>query len=203
MAPKEPTRHQLSSRLQYQGKTPSFLLKLQNRVAGRVSPDGDEGEDDPQTVDGVDEFGRERRPAPTSTSRPPIPERPADHEGGSEDEDDKDERPVVVVLKEGKHLTAREAENEKRKAQGLAPLAPEPDMSDADAPTKTQASTTTAKSTESGGLSFSSSKRNKADKPSGLKRKAGHNDNSQDAKQNPKTKKPKKSQKGSLSFDQG
>ena len=30
-------------------------------------------------------------------------------------EDDGDEKPQVVVLKEGKHLTEREAENERRK----------------------------------------------------------------------------------------
>ena len=46
--------------------------------------------------------------------RPSIPERPKDNPG-SEVEDDDDEKPQVVVLKEGKHLTEREAENEKRK----------------------------------------------------------------------------------------
>jgi hypothetical protein len=34
MAPKEPTRAQLSSRLAYQSQTPSFLLKFKNRMNG-------------------------------------------------------------------------------------------------------------------------------------------------------------------------
>ena len=109
MAPREPTRHQLSSRLAYSAQTPSFLLKLQNQVAGR--PTDEEDEDEPQYLDGVDEFGRERRP--------PIPERPETDEKGSEDEDDVDEKPIVVVLKEGKHLTELEAKNEKRKGTHL------------------------------------------------------------------------------------
>lgn len=106
MPPKEPTRHQLSSRLAYNAQTPAFLLRLQNQVAGRPT---DEDEEDPQYVDGVDEFGRERRPA--------IPERPQDDERGSDDEDDAEEKPLVVVLKEGKHLNEEEAENERRKGE--------------------------------------------------------------------------------------
>ena len=104
MPPKEPTRHQLSSRLAYNSQTPSFLLKLQNQVAGRATVDE---EDEPQYLEGLDEFGRERRP--------PIPERPDDDERRSDDEDDADEKPVVVVLREGKHLTELEAKNERRK----------------------------------------------------------------------------------------
>jgi Domain of unknown function (DUF4604) len=106
MPPREPTRHQLSSRLAYNSQTPSFLVKLQNQVAGRVTEDD---EDEPQYLDGIDEFGRERRPA--------IPERPEDDKRGSDDEDDVDEKPVVVVLKEGKHLTELEAKNERRKGE--------------------------------------------------------------------------------------
>lgn len=100
MAPKEPTRQQISSRLSYSQNTPSFLVKLQNRMAG-VPDEEDDNEYDPS--------GR-----PAIPQRPAIPERP-DDDPGSADEDDGDERPQVVVLKKGKHLTEREAENERRK----------------------------------------------------------------------------------------
>ena len=111
MPPKEPTRHQLSSRLAYNSQTPSFLVKLQNQIAGRATIDD---EDEPQYLDGIDEFGRERRP--------PIPERPENDGRGSDDEDDADEKPMVVVLKEGKHLTELEAKNEKRKGGPLTSI---------------------------------------------------------------------------------
>lgn len=101
-----PTPHQLSSRLAYDSQTPSFLVKLQNQVAGRVTEDD---EDEPQYLDGMDEFGRERRPS--------VPERPEADSRGSEDDYDEDEKPVVVVLKEGKHLTELEAKNERRKGE--------------------------------------------------------------------------------------
>jgi hypothetical protein len=105
MAPKEPNRHQLSSRLSYSQNTPSFLLKLQNRIAG--IPDEEEEEYD-------DEFEDDGSGRPPIPRRPAIPERPED-EPGSADEDDGDEKPQVVVLREGKHLTEREAENVRRK----------------------------------------------------------------------------------------
>ena len=35
------------------------------------------------------------------------------------DEEDGDEKPQVVVLREGKHMTAREAENERRKGMNV------------------------------------------------------------------------------------
>ena len=47
-----------------------------------------------------------------------------DIEHGQEDEDDGDEKPQVVVLKEGKHLTEREAENERRKGTDPHALCP-------------------------------------------------------------------------------
>jgi hypothetical protein len=103
MAPKEPTRHQLSSRLHYQAHVPAFLQKFHGRVNGITSEDDDE----PQYYDD----GSGRPPIPV---RPAIPERPSD-DPGSADEDEKDEKPQVVVLKAGKHLTEREAENERRK----------------------------------------------------------------------------------------
>jgi len=114
MTPKEPTRQQLSSRLTYSQHTPTFLRKLQSRVSGAPNEDSDE---DPEFEDD----GSGRPPIPR---RPPVPERPAD-DPGSEDEDGDDEAPQVVVLKEGKHLSAWEAENEKRRAKGLPPV-PDP-----------------------------------------------------------------------------
>lgn len=117
-APKEPTKAQLSSRLSYSQNTPAFLLRLQNKMAGVSAP---EDEDEPKYED--DEFedfargsGRPPIPKRPADSRPAIPERPAD-DPGSADEDDGDEAPQVVVLKEGKHLTEREAENERRKGE--------------------------------------------------------------------------------------
>jgi hypothetical protein len=101
MAPKEPTKHQLSSRLAYSQNTPAFLQKLKNRIAG--IPDEDEEDEE------WDGTGR-----PPIPQRPAIPERP-EGDPGSASEDDGDEKPQVVVLKEGKHLTEREAENVRRK----------------------------------------------------------------------------------------
>jgi hypothetical protein len=102
MAPKEPTRAQLSSRLTYTQTAPAFLRRLKNKVAG-ISDDeeDDEWEDD----------GSGRPPIPR---RPAIPQRP-DDDPGSAGEDNADEAPQVVVLKEGKHLSQWEVENEKRK----------------------------------------------------------------------------------------
>ncbi|KAF9007541.1 hypothetical protein BDQ17DRAFT_1350846 [Cyathus striatus] len=107
--PKDPTRAQLSSKLSYQQHKPAFLQKLQNRMA-----------DDEE----FEYVGSGRPPIPKRPSapkRPAIPERP-DEDPGSADEDDDDEKPQVVVLKEGKHLSEREVVNIKRKEKGLAPL---------------------------------------------------------------------------------
>ncbi|KAF8640258.1 hypothetical protein AX16_010153 [Volvariella volvacea WC 439] len=154
MTSKEPTRAQLSSRLSYQQHTPAFLLKLQNRISGRPSGSyGSDDEDEPQYV-GDDDYrggGRGRggayedeeweydgsgrppipkrpRGEPDRDERPPIPERP-DDDPGSADEDDDDEKPQVVVLKQGKHLTEREAENVRRAERGLPPLPDEREKS--------------------------------------------------------------------------
>ncbi|KAH8983864.1 hypothetical protein EDB92DRAFT_1889139 [Lactarius akahatsu] len=107
MAPKEPTKHQLSSRLTYSQRTPAFLRKLQRQVSG--IPDDISGDEDQEFEDD----GSGRPPIPR---RPAIPERPADNPG-SGDEDVDDEAPQVVVLKEGKHLSEQEAQNEKRKGE--------------------------------------------------------------------------------------
>ena len=179
MAPREPTRAQLSSKLAYQQHTPKFLLKLQNRMNG--IPDEEELEDNKNYEDDEFEYvGSGRPPIP---KRPAIPERPKD-DPGSEDEDDRDEKPQVVVLKAGKHLTEREAENVRRKGQsrvvwssgircsryfmklrcfviekGLPPI-PEPKEDNATADSTQSSSkepTTSSKSSASQGLSFSSS----------------------------------------------
>jgi hypothetical protein len=107
--PKEPNKHQLSSRLSYSQSTPLFLQKLKNRIAGAPDDDFDEEEEE------WEDDGSGRPPIPKRPrERPAIPERPAD-DPGSADEDEGDEKPQVVVLKEGKHLTEREAENIRRK----------------------------------------------------------------------------------------
>jgi hypothetical protein len=109
MAPKEPTRAQLSSRLAYQSHTPNFLLKFKNRINGIADDDDDE---DKYDDDEFEHTGDGREPIPRRP-RPPIPERP-EGDVGSGDEDFGDEKPQVVVLKEGKHLTERAAENIRR-----------------------------------------------------------------------------------------
>ena len=57
--------------------------------------------------DDDDEFEYDGSGRPPIPRRPAIPERPED-EQGSADEDDQDERPQIVVLREGKHLSERE-----------------------------------------------------------------------------------------------
>ncbi|KAF9560712.1 hypothetical protein CPC08DRAFT_665093 [Agrocybe pediades] len=154
MAPREPTRAQLSSKLQYQQNTPAFLLKLQNRMKGIPDDyDDDEGRYD----DEFEYVGEGREPIPR---RPAIPERPAD-DPGSADEDDQfaDEKPQVVVLKAGKHLSEFEAENIRRKEKGLPPL-PDPNSVEAESSKSKDApkeSTSTTSKSANQGLSFSSS----------------------------------------------
>jgi hypothetical protein len=115
---REPTKHQLSSRLSYQQHTPAFLRRLHKNYGGGRRGDDEDEEDDPTYGDGeFEDDGSGRPPIPV---RPSIPERPKDDPGGSEDEDDGDEKPQVVVLREGKHLTEREAQNEKRKGASLS-----------------------------------------------------------------------------------
>ena len=103
MAPKEPTRAQLSSKLTYQAQVPAFLRRMQGAAGGRRGSDEDD-----------DEFEYDGSGRPPIPRRPAIPTRP-DDDPGSAEEDDGDEKPQVVVLKEGKHLSEREVENEKRK----------------------------------------------------------------------------------------
>jgi len=133
MPPKEPTKHQLSNRLQFQSRTPNFLRAFQAQVSGfRDERDEDEPSyengEEYGVGTGLDEFGREKRAAVDEFGREIRVEENSEREHGSKrrtndnDDDDDEEKPVVVVLKEGKHLTEREAENERRKARGLSPL---------------------------------------------------------------------------------
>lgn len=190
MAPKEPTKHQLSSRLTYSQNTPAFLRKLQSRVAGVPGEDSDENPE-------FEDDGSGRPPIPR---RPPIPVRPASDPGSGE-EDGGDEAPQVVVLKEGKHLSAWEVENEKRKgkankgtarihsrhprkcqfiplcyplqAKGL-PLLPDPSAATATTPSSDAKNPKTKKpeAKEKKTLSFSSSGPSSLSRPSTAKRKA-------------------------------
>ncbi|PPQ81484.1 hypothetical protein CVT24_000730 [Panaeolus cyanescens] len=157
MAPKEPTRAQLSNKLSYQSQTPAFLLKLQNRINGK--PDYDDEENEGYDNDEFEYVGNGRAPIPR---RPPIPQRPKDDDRASADEDDdfEDERPQVVVLKEGKHLTAREAENIRRKEKGLPPLPDDTpiDENEEESSSKAGESSTSKSASTSKSLSFSSSK---------------------------------------------
>jgi len=166
-------------------------------------PDEEEPEDD----DGEFEYVSSGRPA--IPKRPAIPERPKG-DPGSGDEDDGDEKPQVVVLKAGKHLTEREAENVRRKEKGLPPL-PEPKVSDnaaaVDSKNVSQSSSSSKEPTSnskssSQGLSFSSS--SKSSVKSNNKRKAiGQLDELKDgvmkASSDDKAK-SKNSQKGSASM---
>jgi len=117
MPPKEPTRQQLSSRLAYSQGTPAFLQRLKNQVAGVSNHEDSEDTE-------FDEWQ-------ASSGRPPIPRRPSppqrpEDDPGSANEDDDDEKPQIVVLKEGKHMSRVEVENERRRAKGLPPLSTEP-----------------------------------------------------------------------------
>jgi len=182
MAPKQ-TPYQLSKGLGYQAKTPAFLLALQQRVAGN-------------SADGFDDRG----------DRPPIPTRPEGEASG--DDESEDEKPQVVVLKEGKHLSELEVENERRKAKGLPPKVAKDEASDK-APTE-EAKPKKGKDKDTGGLSFSSSVSSSkpTTKASSRKRKGpalggddGEDDNASESVK--RTKKPKKESKGLLSFGDG
>nr|GAT48468.1 predicted protein [Mycena chlorophos] len=175
MAPKEPTRAQISSRLSYSATTPRFLQKLQNRIAGVPDADSDNEDDsqyryDRDEFETIDNSGRPPIPRRPERERPPIPERPAD-DPGSADEDDADEKPQVVVLKEGKHLTEREAENVRRKEKGLPPL-PDPDPPVASSSSSKPEDKPKKSKPPSPSLSFSTAKNGGGFKAGAAKRKA-------------------------------
>ncbi|KAJ6575416.1 hypothetical protein B0H19DRAFT_641621 [Mycena capillaripes] len=189
MAPKEPTRQQISSRLQYSQNTPRFLQKLQNRIAG--VPDEDEEYDDEFEPDD----GSGRPPIPR---RPAIPERP-DDDPGSADEDDGDEKPQVVVLREGKHLTEREAENVRRQERGLPPL-PDPADSMSKPPPESETKDKASSKSKAPGPSLSFSSTKNSFKVGAAKRKAALISKSDGAGESQPKKKAKKESKTLLSF---
>ena len=116
--------------------TPAFKPELQNRGSGVPHEDSSGQPHIPRRspITGApheDSSGRPpipRQPLISGAShedssgrppiprQPPIPERPAD-DPGSEGEDGDEEAPQVVALEEGKHLSAWEVENEKRKGE--------------------------------------------------------------------------------------
>lgn len=119
--PPKTTNAQYKNRLAYDsGTQPAFLRALQARISGKPDPtqwnrndeDDDEGPGDADWEQ-------------LDSNRPAIPRRPDEPSGESRkgsnpnnvDEDDEfdDERPTVVVLKEGKHMTELEVTNEKRR----------------------------------------------------------------------------------------
>jgi len=99
---KGPSKNQLRG-LTYQDNKPAFLRNIATALSGS---------------------------APASSDRPPIPTRPG--RSGDDDNDDDDEpfdnndygeeAPQIVVLNEGKHLTAEEAEVEKLNEADRPPI---------------------------------------------------------------------------------
>lgn len=106
----EPTRAQYSHGLEYVAQKPTFLQNFGRPAASASSSSPGRGRGD----------GREGR-----DGREPLPERPDEDEWakGSDGEDEEDEwdvrfgggedGPQVVVLKEGRHLSAAEVERER------------------------------------------------------------------------------------------
>ena len=113
--PRDPTRNQISNGLTYVANTPSFLQNFGKR---------------PPTPPPADRFAQG---SSSRQGREPLPERPSDGKWarGSDDEGDGkgqesddewgeiyggggDDGPQVVVLKEGRHLTAEDVKRERR-----------------------------------------------------------------------------------------
>lgn len=119
---REPTRQQYSSGLTYVQNKPAFLQNF-----GKPTP-----QPDASSSRGRDDGNGAR------AGREPLPERPREGEwaGGSDDEgkrgeesDDEwgdvyggggDDGPQVVVLKEGRHLTADDVRKERRRGESEA-----------------------------------------------------------------------------------
>lgn len=216
---KEYTRQQLTRGLAFQDQTPNFLKAFQARVSGRGGgaddddapaianddeyPDMDQSDSRYEGGDGggvkLDEFGREiRMGSEEREMRAKVQEKKRWEKRMEEGDEEGDEAPLVVVLKEGKHLSAREAENERRKARGLPPLPDDEDLSAAnssvpkgDVETQKLAKTEPKSSVQLGG------------RPSGAKRKApvGGREDEHDVQasrgndQGPAKKKTKKEEK--------
>ncbi|KAH8802028.1 hypothetical protein DL96DRAFT_775484 [Flagelloscypha sp. PMI_526] len=209
---KEPTRAQLSSRLAYSERTPAFLQKFKAKLSGHAVDD-----DEPQY-----EYDGDDRYESIDTSRPAIPVRPTSppptnstpaRNDRDEDEEDDDEwqDAQIVVLKEGKHLSEKEAEDIRRKEKGLGPLA----SSETAVPELNPSRTKTKKLREPPPtLSFSSGKSQASTNSSSLhdsalasaikkrKRAIAADEEHEDTnlKKQKKNKRPKKEKKTLLSF---
>ncbi|CAE6466065.1 unnamed protein product [Rhizoctonia solani] len=223
---KGPTPHQISSRLQYSQSAPAFLRQLQAQVGGQLSSQrnargGDDDEPEIANTPPDEEDGNVYNPdwdkdasssgRPPVPSRPPIPTRPGESSkpnGGrngtpSEDEEDSgDEKPQIVVLKEGKHLSAKEVKREKRRAQGLPEDESETDEKSPEAP----AAKSKSKPSKTKPQTFSDAHVSTGAKPK-AKRKiigdgAGNQGDTEKNSDKPKKKKPKKETK-LLSFGEG
>ncbi|RSH81269.1 uncharacterized protein EHS24_008709 [Apiotrichum porosum] len=195
--PREPTRNQVSNGLQYVAQKPAFLQQF--GFGGGRRDDSDDEDDEGQ--------------GSSSRRGRDLPSRPKDGKwaGGSDDEganDEKDGRirdewdemyggddgPQVVVLKEGRHLSADELARERRKAAGL-PSPPPADRPETDASKPTPTSTTDA--------ATAGNKKPQRPTPAGAKRKlVGDAVASASADEGSKKKKKKKAVKGLLSFDE-
>ncbi|KIY47414.1 hypothetical protein FISHEDRAFT_66121 [Fistulina hepatica ATCC 64428] len=188
MAPRELTKHQLSSRLSYEQKTPGFLRKYRNDIRGIIDIKAAIDADGYYLFDEWEDAGPGRAPIPR---RPPIPER--QEEGSDMDVDEwGDEKPQVVVLKEGKHLTEREAENVRRAEKGLSPLPDEDQTASTSLSTDRPFEMATLQSKPT--LSFSTKAPTKSDPLASLKRKASGDPEAK------KKHKSKKTKTGLLSF---
>lgn len=113
--PPKTTNAQLRNKLQYDsGAQPAFLRAMRARITGKPDPSSYDEE-------GFTEDGGEWEQL--DSNRPAIPRRsnvePGVGGSSRNDEDDEDEageeKPQVVVLRKGKHLSELEALNEKRR----------------------------------------------------------------------------------------
>ena len=216
-----PSDRLISQRLQYNAKTPAFLLALQGKVSGKTVNEDEDDAEDPE-MEQLD------------VNRPAIPRRPRGlvaedqaQDRGDDDAESGDEKPMVVVLREGKHLTERQAENERRKgmcwpcfsptttlvsyiaplAQGLAPLPELENKNDELKSARPSLGATTSpshkSSTRTEPLSFSSSAKGSSTGQRSanvhrLKRKASVPQDEKASKDLEKSKKKKKKESKSL-----
>ncbi|KAH7098102.1 hypothetical protein BKA62DRAFT_403339 [Auriculariales sp. MPI-PUGE-AT-0066] len=211
---REPNKHQLSARLAYNSTTPAFLQRMQKQIGRQTgrkvgSYDPNDSEEEDQEAPQIEfETLDENRPAIPVRPKSPRPSNSSLKKSNKDDEIDEepeDELPQIVVLKEGKHLSKEEAENEKRIAQGLPPL-PLNQPAEATSDVPTGQGTSATKRTQPPSMSFSSSSsKDAANKKSTAKRRADElrEDDSRDAGpvlKKAKTKTKKKDDKKLLSF---
>ncbi|KAL7422939.1 hypothetical protein Q5752_002237 [Cryptotrichosporon argae] len=128
--PKDPNARQYSAGLSYVAQKPAFLQNLATAM-GAVPVSGPGSHAGSHAGSGLSGSGRGGREA--------VPERPetgqwaagSGSESGSEDEWEQrfgggDDGPQVVVLKEGRHMTADEVRRERRRTAGKTSQSPPP-----------------------------------------------------------------------------